>query len=75
VTDVTGALQLDTDESYTLDIPLTGPATLSAKTVFGAMHGLETLSQLISFNFDTQSYVIRHAPWHIDDAPRFQHRE
>lgn len=29
-------------------------ATLTAPTVFGAMHGLETLSQLITFDFDDQ---------------------
>lgn len=38
------------------------------------MYGLETLSQLISFDFDSQSYVVRAAPWHVVDAPRFQHR-
>ena len=38
-------MQLDTDESYTLDIPASGVATLAAATIYGAMHGLETLSQ------------------------------
>jgi hexosaminidase len=75
VADTSGTLQLDTDESYTLDVPLSGMATITAPTVFGAMHGLETLSQLVSFDFDTQSYGIARAPWHIDDAPRFKHRE
>lgn len=74
-TDVSGTLQLDTDESYTLDVPLSGTATITAATVFGAMHGLETLSQLVYFDFDTESYKIDRAPWHIDDEPRFQHRE
>ena len=75
VVDTSGKLQLETDESYTLSVPASGEATISAKTVFGAMHALETLSQLIVFNFDTQSYGIAHAPWSIDDAPRFHHRE
>ena len=75
VSDPSPILQLETDESYTLTIPASGPATISAKTVFGAMYGLETLSQLVTFNFDTQSYYVPFAPWTITDAPRFQHRE
>jgi hypothetical protein len=35
VASTAGTLQLETDESYTLDVPLSGPATVSAKTVFG----------------------------------------
>lgn len=75
VTDLSGTLQLETDESYVLDIPVSGKATISAQTVFGAFHGLETLSQLITFDFDTQSYYVDAAPWHINDKPRFPHRE
>jgi hypothetical protein len=34
------APQLDTDETYTLSIPADGSgATLTAKTIYGAMHG------------------------------------
>eukprot|EP01116_Phalansterium_solitarium_P023195 TRINITY_DN7_c0_g1_i1.p1 TRINITY_DN7_c0_g1~~TRINITY_DN7_c0_g1_i1.p1 ORF type:complete len:669 (+),score=276.66 TRINITY_DN7_c0_g1_i1:39-2009(+) len=74
--DVSGVLQLETDESYTLTIPSDGsPITITAPTTFGAMYGLETLSQLITFNFDTKGYEINWAPWAIQDAPRFQHRE
>ena len=29
-------------------------ATITAPTIFGAMHGLETLSQLIAFDFDAE---------------------
>jgi len=74
--DVSGTLQLYTDESYTLIVPSDGTAaTIEAQTEFGAMRGLETLSQLIVFNFTTQTYSIRGAPWKIDDMPRFPHRE
>eukprot|EP01047_Picozoa_sp_COSAG01_P023860 COSAG01_NODE_1454_length_10256_cov_4.300748_4_plen_440_part_00 len=75
VADPSPILQLETDESYTLHVPLMGSITISAKTVFGAMYGLETLSQLVTFDFDKQAYYIPWAPWTIDDAPRFQHRE
>jgi len=69
-------LQLETDESYTLEIGsnTTSSATLSAKTVYGAMRGLETFSQLVQYNHDTNSYEIQNAPWTIFDKPRFQHR-
>lgn len=65
--------QLGTDESYTLNISQ-GEATLHAQTVYGALHGLETFSQLVRFDFDTESYYIPSAPWNIADAPRFPHR-
>lgn len=66
--------QLETDESYSLTVPLQGLATAHAKTVFGALRALETFSQLVRFNFETETYVIDGAPWKIDDKPRFPHR-
>ena len=60
---------------YTLSVPTTGPITIVAETNFGAYHGLETLSQLITFDFDTKQYGIAACPWSIEDKPRFQHRE
>ena len=36
-------LQLGMDESYTLDVPTTGTATIRAPTVWGALRALETL--------------------------------
>jgi hexosaminidase len=69
------APQLETDESYNLTIPADGtPATLTAKTIYGAMHGLETFSQLVHFDFDTETYIIENTPWSIQDVPRFPHR-
>jgi len=35
---------------------------------------LETLSQLILFNFETKYYQIANTPWVIQDEPRFSHR-
>lgn len=67
--------QLGTDESYTLTVPADGTsATLTAPTVYGALRGLETFSQLVVFDFDAAGYVIEGAPWVITDAPRFPHR-
>ena len=62
--------QLETDESYTLSVTASGQATLKAKTVFGALRGIETFSQLVVFDFDSETYGIPFAPWQIDDQPR-----
>ncbi|CDH49056.1 beta-hexosaminidase 1 [Lichtheimia corymbifera JMRC:FSU:9682] len=45
--DINAELELGVDESYTLDISDKGSATLTAKTKWGALYGLETFSQLV----------------------------
>ena len=70
--------QLNTDpaaEAYTLHVPADGSAaTLSAPTLWGALHGLETFSQLVRFDFAAERFAVANAPWAIADAPRFPHR-
>ncbi|KAJ1997558.1 Glucosamine-6-phosphate isomerase (Glucosamine-6-phosphate deaminase) (GNPDA) (GlcN6P deaminase), partial [Coemansia thaxteri] len=63
---------LETDESYTLDVPIEGKAVISAKSPFGAVRGLETFSQLLTAN--TGRKIIKNAPVKIVDAPKFSHR-
>lgn len=75
VDDMEAELQLETDESYTLAVNEDGSASLHAKTQVGVLHGLETLSQLVVFDFDNQTYFIPGTPWTISDEPRFKHRE
>ncbi|KAJ1736646.1 Glucosamine-6-phosphate isomerase (Glucosamine-6-phosphate deaminase) (GNPDA) (GlcN6P deaminase) [Coemansia sp. Benny D160-2] len=65
-------LTIGTDESYTLDVPVKGQATLKAKTPYGALRGLETFSQLVTSNGDSK--VIANTPIHIEDAPLYTHR-
>ncbi len=65
----TGALAVGEDESYTLTIAPDG-ITLTAPTDLGAMHGLETLLQLLSA--DADGYLFPVAT--IEDAPRFPWR-
>jgi len=75
VANVSVPLQLGVDESYTLSIPADGsPATLTAATVYGAYHGLETFSQVARFDFDMEAYTVSFAPLAIKDAPAFAYR-
>ena len=70
------------NESYTLTIPdatanSSGPSTniqIQAATYYGAQYALETLSQLITFDFPSSTYQLANTPWHITDAPRYPHR-
>ena len=79
------SLHLGVDEQYALDLTKSS-CEIRAATVWGAMHGLETLSQIIVFEYDKHivahddpakqppHYIVAQAPWHVLDAPRFQHR-
>jgi len=65
--------QLDTDETYTLKLDSTA-ASLSAQTVYGAMRGLETFSQLVAYNFTSEGYAVSASSVTVEDEPRFPHR-
>jgi len=67
-------LSLDTDESYRLSVDASPAALLEANTVFGALHGLETFSQLIKWNDRKEVYSIPDLPIQITDFPRFPWR-
>lgn len=69
-------LRLGIDESYTLSITVDGAsppsAVITAPTVFGALHALETFAQLVVYNLTDDSYSVASAD--IRDAPRFPFR-
>lgn len=70
-------LQHGIDESYNLSITENGDpiyAYLQAQTVYGALHGLQTFSQLCYFNFTAKAVEVRQVPWMILDQPRFSYR-
>ncbi|GKU91856.1 hypothetical protein SLEP1_g5670 [Rubroshorea leprosula] len=73
-------LQLGVDESYSLTVAkrdaqsIVWEATIEANTVYGALRGLETFSQLCVFDYGTKSVQIYKAPWYIQDKPRFAYR-
>ena len=72
VDDDSGTLpSFEMDESYKLTVS-GDAATLSAKTVWGALRGLETFSQMVIFNSSLNYYQAYKAD--ITDAPRFPHR-
>ena len=58
------------DESYRLAVTEAGAATVTAPTAAGAVHGLETLAQLLKQAADG-SVALCTVPVAIDDAPRF----
>ena len=70
-------LDLDIDESYTLEIsPDKGTdilAKITAPTQVGAIYALETLSQLIKFDADSHQYYAS-TSCTVKDRPRFRHR-
>ncbi|KAK3127488.1 hypothetical protein QOZ80_7AG0574120 [Eleusine coracana subsp. coracana] len=66
-------LQHGVDESYTLEIPLTGgAATLRAATAWGAMRGMETFSQLAWRGMSAVAVVA--AGVRVEDRPLYPHR-
>ncbi|KAG5000353.1 beta-hexosaminidase 2-like [Glycine soja] len=69
VVDTAAELVHAVDESYTLSILPSSCATLTAKTVWGAMRGLETFSQL-AWGHPTQVPV----GVHVCDSPLYAHR-
>ena len=64
-------LQYGVDESYTLELGGTSNV-INSNTVYGALRGLETLSQLIIFN-STLGYYSAYTS-SINDKPRFDWR-
>ncbi|XP_057979489.1 beta-hexosaminidase 1 [Malania oleifera] len=73
-------LHLGVDESYSLYITkndgrsIIGEAMIEANTVYGALRGLETFSQLCAFDYGSKSVRVYNAPWFIQDKPRFAYR-
>ena len=65
------SLAFNTSEAYVLRVAA-GGATLTADTVFGALRGLETFTQLAEFSAHAGGAVARAAV--VRDAPRFRHR-
>ncbi|RZC53698.1 hypothetical protein C5167_012541, partial [Papaver somniferum] len=75
ITDLNSPLQHGVDESYDLTIPTVGSANLTSKTVWGAMRGLETFSQLVwSGGGGGESLLFVGTGLYVSDWPIFGHR-
>jgi len=62
-----------TDESYTISIVGFSPTIkIVANNVYGAIRAMETLSQIIVYDFDSDSYST--PIMEIQDSPRYPHR-
>lgn len=70
-------LRFGVDESYALDVSAEGKAVLTAATVWGALLGLETVSQLARHAWTTSAACAVNASYNelcavrVVDAPRF----
>lgn len=67
-------LDIGVDESYKLDIKSAKDCVISANTIWGALRGLETFSQLIEYDYIENEYYMPYAPVDIVDNPRFKYR-
>ncbi|KAF9573992.1 hypothetical protein EC968_007678 [Mortierella alpina] len=72
VKDLEADLQMNVDESYTLEITAAGKGTIKSKTIWGALHGLTTLTQIVID--DGRNGLEIEEPVHIGDAPKYTHR-
>ncbi|KAL0302956.1 UNVERIFIED_CONTAM: Beta-hexosaminidase 3 [Sesamum radiatum] len=45
-----------------------------AQTVYGALHGLQTFSQVCHFDIKSRGIMVHQVPWTIVDQPRFSYR-
>ncbi|KAL1193266.1 Beta-hexosaminidase 3 [Cardamine amara subsp. amara] len=73
----TDELEYGADESYKLVVASGDKpsyAQIEAKNVYGALHGLQTFSQLCHFNVKKKIIEILMTPWNITDHPRFSYR-
>ena len=65
-------LSTNTSEAYSLDLADSGVMVLTAATVFGALRGLETFTQLVDWRPELAMWTVSLGS--IVDSPAFQHR-
>ena len=73
IDDPSAELNLEADESYILTVS-ESTIEITSPTQLGYYHALQTLSQLVEFDYDSEAYSIPNTPLTITDSPRFAHR-
>ncbi|EFJ14804.1 hypothetical protein SELMODRAFT_423424 [Selaginella moellendorffii] len=73
VSDLRAGLQNGVDESYTLVVSEGDSASIVSNTTWGALHGLETFSQLVQFDSQARKLFISYGV-RITDWPLYSHR-
>jgi len=69
-------LTLDVEEGYNVSVADDGTCTITANTVWGALHALETFTQMLERNNDqgVGQISMPYAPVSVQDSARFTHR-
>lgn len=65
-------MQLGVNESYQLNISPEGVCSIAADTVWGALHAMETFTQLLVR--EQSAVALNYLPVLVNDNPRFSHR-
>jgi len=68
------SLDLHVDESYSLTVGADGQCRISSQTVWGALRGMESFTQLLKRTPEAGNVVMGFAPVSITDQARFSHR-
>ena len=70
--DEAATLQLGVDESYELSVSAGGECSVQAATVWGALHAMESFTQLLSRQGG--EVALDYLPVSLQDSPRYSHR-
>lgn len=73
IKDTDAELQHGVDETYSLKIDKSSGISISAKTVWGALHALTTFEQLVLFKADSNELYVE-GPVSISDGPKYPYR-
>jgi hexosaminidase len=65
---------VNSDESYSLNVDADGVCTISSKTIWGALRGLESFTHFLVRNADMSRVELVSSAVSVTDAPRFGHR-
>lgn len=65
--------ELGVDEAYRIEVTTDGACSIESKTIWGALHAMETFTQLLTRE-DDGVISNNYAPLVVEDKPRYAHR-